>query len=145
MGFPYVKDALKGLFQSPVTDKYPVKKVETPEKYRGKIKFNPDVCIGCGICIRVCSPQAITKTVKPVEDGQEITMNFNLGSCTFCNLCADFCPRKAIELTGEYSMVSTNKDDLQVGGTFIKKMPPKKPVPKPAAPAAKEAAPKTEE
>jgi formate hydrogenlyase subunit 6/NADH:ubiquinone oxidoreductase subunit I len=127
--FPFAKEAVKSLFKSPVTRKYPVVSVETPEKYRGKIKFNAEVCIGCGLCIRVCSPSAIVKTIKPVDGGQEITMSFDMGSCTFCGYCSDFCPKNAIELTQDYSLVCTDKNDLIVSGTFIKKLPPKKKVP----------------
>ena len=59
------------------------------------------------------------------EGGQEIKMNFDLASCTFCGLCKDFCPKKAITLTNEVLMVSENKEELKVGGSFIKKLPPK--------------------
>lgn len=128
MKIPYIKDAFKNLFKPPVTEKYPFVKIQTPEHFRGKIKYNPDTCLGCGMCIRVCSPGAITKTVENVEGGQKITMHFNLGSCTFCQMCADFCPRKSIELTQEYSMVTTNKENLFVEGSFIKKLPPRPPV-----------------
>lgn len=151
MKVPYMKEAFKNLFKPPVTEKYPFVKIQTPEHFRGKIKYNPDTCLGCGMCIRVCSPGAITKTVENVEGGQKITMHFNLGSCTFCQMCADFCPKKSIELTQEYSMVTTNKDDLFVEGSFIKKLPPRPPVkavpPKNATEtpqAAKETMPKTQ-
>jgi formate hydrogenlyase subunit 6/NADH:ubiquinone oxidoreductase subunit I len=140
MRFPFVKHALKGIFQSPVTEKYPKVKPVIPQKFRGKIKFHSDLCISCGLCMRVCSPQAITRTIKPVEGGQEITMIFDMGSCTFCNMCADFCSKKAIELTQEYSMVATEKSTLIVQGTFVKKLPPK-----PPARSVEQAAPKKEE
>ena len=128
MKFPYAKHALKAIFQSPLTDKYPHVKAQVPKNYRGKIKFNPELCVNCGLCMKVCSPSSITKTVKQIDGGQEITMRFDLGSCTFCSLCSDFCGKKAIELTEEYSMVTTDKSTLFVEGTFVKKLPPKPPV-----------------
>ena len=127
--FPFAGEALKSLFKAPLTEKYPLTPKNAPEQYRGKIKFNSEACVGCGLCIRVCSPNAITKIVDNIEEGQRITMNFDLGSCTFCGYCADFCPKDAIELTQEYSMVVTDKKDMIVGGSFIKKLPPKKPIP----------------
>jgi formate hydrogenlyase subunit 6/NADH:ubiquinone oxidoreductase subunit I len=131
---PYIKEAVKSFFQSPVTNKYPYVKPEIPKDFRGKIKFHADLCVGCGMCMRVCSPTSITKTVKNVEDAQEITMSFDMGSCTFCKMCADFCGKKAIEFTSEYSLISTadDKSCMLVEGTFIKKLPPK-PAPKPVA------------
>jgi len=137
MKFPFLGVALKNLFSSPSTEKYPFVKKEAPEGYRGKISFHPDKCIACGMCIRVCSPGAITMTKGEVtEEGEKITMEFCLNSCAFCQMCADFCPRKAIELTKEYSMVATDKNDLIVSGSFFKKAPPK-PAVKPVIPQTK--------
>lgn len=132
---PYIKEAFKSLFKPAITNKYPYVTVEAPENYRGKIVFKADQCVGCGMCIRVCSPASITKAVENVEDGQRITMKFDMGSCTFCGMCADFCGKKAIEFSKEYSMVVTDKDTLTIEGSFCKKLPPK-PAPKPVAEAA---------
>lgn len=136
--FPYAKDALRNLFKKPTTEEYPKVPSQAPQNYRGKLKFNENACIGCGMCIRVCSPGAITKTIKKLsESEQQITMKFDLLSCTFCKMCADFCPKKAITLTEDYKMAVTSKEDLVVGGSFIKKLPPK---PDPKVIAAKIAA-----
>ncbi|WP_163194825.1 4Fe-4S dicluster domain-containing protein [Clostridium thermarum] len=134
-GIPFIKDALVNFFKAPVTKKYPYEKTHVPEGYRGKIKFHPEFCVACGMCIRVCAPQCITKTTKNIEGGQEITLTFDMGSCTYCGMCADFCMKKAIELTKEYSIIATadDKSQLIVEGTFIKKLPPKPPV-KPSDP-----------
>lgn len=139
MKIPYLGNAVKNLFSKPSTERYPFVKKEAPEGYRGKLEFDPEKCIACGTCIRVCSPGAIVMTRGEKNDeGEKITMEFNLNSCTFCQMCADFCPRKAIKLTNQYSMIATNKDELVVSGSFVKKAP-QKPVMK-SAPAA----PKTE-
>lgn len=104
MRFPYVGNALKDFFSKPSTEKYPEVKKEAPKGYRGKIKYYPERCVACGMCIRVCSPGAITMTRgQKTDEGEPITMSFSLNSCTFCQMCADFCPKKAIELTNEYS------------------------------------------
>jgi formate hydrogenlyase subunit 6/NADH:ubiquinone oxidoreductase subunit I len=136
MAFPFLGRALMSLLLKPSTEKYPVIKKVTPPGYRGKIEFHPEKCIACGMCVRVCSPCAISMTKgEKNEEGEKVTMDFNLNSCTFCGMCADFCPKESIELTGEYSMIATNKDELIVSGSFIKKIPPK-PVPKTQAEAS---------
>ena len=119
---PYFPEAIKNLFKAPLTEKT-IK--ENPIGYRGRIEFNKDVCIGCGLCQRVCSPGAIDKIVNKIEEGQEITMRYDLGSCTYCGFCAEICPKKAITLTTDSNIVVTDKKDLIVKGTFIKKLPPK--------------------
>ena len=120
---PYFLEGISNIFKPVLTDEKPIDEVQGAENYRGRLSFDSNACIGCGICIRVCAGEAITKEVKPVEGGQEIKMNFDLTSCTFCGLCKDFCPKKAITLTDEVLMVSENKDELKVGGSFIKKLP----------------------
>ncbi|MBQ6808757.1 MAG: 4Fe-4S binding protein [Firmicutes bacterium] len=126
MGLPFIKEAITQLFSKPSTEKYPLVKKEVSDGFRGKLVFHPELCINCGMCMRVCAPQAITRTIEKTEEGDRITMEFHMGSCTFCSMCADFCSKNSIELSKEYSMVVTNEDDLKVRGSFIKKAPPKK-------------------
>ena len=115
--FPFAGEALKSLFKSPLTNKDYKKEACVPENYRGVIEFNPEVCIGCGLCMRV-------------EEGQEITMSFDMSSCTFCGLCSDFCAKKAIHLGNKYSIVLTEGEKLIISGTAFRKIPAKKVPPK---------------
>ena len=140
MDFPFLKEAVNGLFSKSSCDMYPVKPSEAAPNYRGRIVYHPDKCINCMMCERVCSGNAITHTIEKTEEGDRVTRTFYLGSCTFCATCADFCNHGAIEFTGDYHMVATKEEDLMVTGTFIKKPPVKKAAPpKPAAPAAPKA------
>ena len=118
---PFMKVALKNLFLKTDCEKYPAVPKEAPAAYRGRLVFHPEGCIGCGICERVCSPQAISTVVEHREDGDYITRTFHMGSCTFCQTCVDFCPRHTIEMSKDYNMVVTNEDDLKVTGTYKKK------------------------
>ena len=122
---PFLTEGIKNLFKKPITEESSIEELKSADNYRGRLSFNEDASIGCGLCIRVCAGNAITKSIKPVEDGQEITMSFDMASCTFCGLCQDFCSKKAITLTNDPIMVQKNKDNLKVQGTFIKKMPSK--------------------
>lgn len=141
MDFPFVKEAISQLFSKPSCAMYPAVPSEAAPNYRGRIVYHADRCIACGMCERVCSGNAISRTVEKTEEGDKITLTFNLGSCTFCATCADFCSRKAIELSGDYHMVATKEEDLLVSGSFIKKPPIKKAAPAPAAKPATPAAP----
>ena len=134
--------AVKQLFSKPSCEKYPFVPSEAAEKYRGRIAYDPSKCIGCGMCERVCAGNAITRTVEKGAEGEgdKVTLTFNLGSCTFCANCADFCTHKAISLTKDYHMIATKEEDLLVSGSFIK-APPRKPAAKPVAAAAAAEAP----
>ena len=146
MDFPFLKEAVTGLFTKSSCAMYPVVPSEAAPNYRGRIVYHPDKCINCMLCERVCSGNAITHTIEKTEEGDKITRTFYLGSCTFCATCMDFCGHGAIEFTRDYHMIATKEEDLMVSGSFIKKPPVKKPAPpKPAAPAAPAAAPKAEE
>lgn len=122
---PYFLEGIINIFKPVLTNESAIDEIKGVENYRGKISFDSNACIGCGICIRVCASDAITKEIKLIEGGQEICMTFDLTSCTFCGLCKDFCPKKAINLTEEAIIVSTSKEELKVGGSFIKKLPSK--------------------
>ena len=120
MVLPFLREAIIGLFTKSSCDMYPVVPSEAAENYRGRISYDPDKCIGCGMCEKVCSGNAITRVIEDVPEGQKITLTFNLGSCTFCATCADFCHEKAITFTKDYHMIATKEEDLLVTGSHIK-------------------------
>lgn len=52
-------------------------------------RLKPNLCIGCGLCARVCPPKAI--------DFQEKRPMFRLRDCIRCFCCQELCPEGAIE------------------------------------------------
>ncbi|MGL4571217.1 MAG: 4Fe-4S binding protein [Clostridium sp.] len=120
---PFLKEAMKNLFRKPVTET----SYEVKEGYRGKIVFDSDKCIGCGLCTRVCAPCAIEKEVLKIDsETQKITLTFDLTSCTFCGMCSDFCTKKAITLSRDYNMIVGDGEGFIVSGSFNKTLPKKK-------------------
>lgn len=144
MMFPFLKTAIRNLFTKPSTVKYPYVPVEAKPGYRGRIAYDAEKCVSCGLCMKACSPGAITMTSEKVEGGSNITYTFDMGSCTFCGFCATFCTRGAIKLTEDYHIVGTKLEDFLVSGTRFK--PDKKvvvngeDVPRAAKPAAEKPA-----
>ena len=50
----------------------------------------------------------------------QVTMEFFLGSCTFCGHCTDFCTRKCLRQTEDYDMVARSDNDLkQIGRAHV--------------------------
>ncbi|MBR2180605.1 MAG: 4Fe-4S dicluster domain-containing protein, partial [Oscillospiraceae bacterium] len=93
--FPFLKEAVCNLFSKPSTVNFPKVAVEAAPKYRGRIAYDAEKCVNCGMCIKVCSPGAITRTSEDVPEGEKITYEFDLTSCTFCGMCQDFCTTNA--------------------------------------------------
>ncbi len=125
MSLPFIREAMTQLFSKPSTEAYPAEPKDAFPNYRGRISFDADKCIDCGMCERVCAGGAITKKVEETPEGKRITRMFSLDSCTFCACCADFCSRHAITLTSDYHMVARKSKDLLTAGTYVKKAPAK--------------------
>lgn len=120
MMFPFLKTALGNLFKKPSTVLFPLVEVEAKPRYRGRITFDSARCRSCGMCMKVCSPGAITKTVKKIAGGKYVTYNFDMTSCTFCAMCEDFCNENAIQLVEDYHIWATDAKDLVVTESFFK-------------------------
>jgi formate hydrogenlyase subunit 6/NADH:ubiquinone oxidoreductase subunit I len=96
-----IRQILSSIFKKPATTHYPFTKAEVPDRYRGKIKFNAPLCIGCKICMRDCPSNAITIT-KVGE--KEFQCEIDLAKCIYCGQCVDSCPKKALECTNEFEL-----------------------------------------
>jgi heterodisulfide reductase subunit A len=59
-----------------------------------KPRINPNICIGCGICIQQCSFEALTL----VTNGRKRMASLTPMKCHGCGACAVSCPRGASEL-----------------------------------------------
>lgn len=101
---------LSNLFSKPVTEEYPVKPREYPEKSRGHIEFDPSLCILCNICGRNCPVGAIG------ADKAARTLSVNRMQCIQCDYCVEKCPKKALSLVPGYTAPDYQKrtDTFQV-------------------------------
>ena len=109
-----IKQVLESIFKKPATTKYPyVKEAKEaqPKNFRGKLKFYPEKCIGCKMCMRDCPSNAITITKKP--DGK-FECEIDLGKCIYCAQCVDSCPKKALEATNEFELATLDRGKLKV-------------------------------
>lgn len=106
-----IKQVLQSLFKKPATTRYPFIKIEMPKDFRGKIKFSPEKCIGCKLCMRDCPSDAIV--IRKV--GEKIfEAEIDLARCIYCAQCVDTCPRKALEATREFELARLDHAKLKV-------------------------------
>lgn len=125
-------------------------------RFRGKLQFIylPDGrnrCTACGTCQRNCPNGTITITTKMVDlpDGKKKRKldkyMYDLGSCTFCELCVTTCPFDAIEFSNDFEQAVFTREKLVQQLNYLPEQPgdpaPKAPA---AAPKAAPAAPKAE-
>lgn len=121
MMFPFLKKAASNIVNKPSTEAFPNPAAKGLGNYRGRIEFYPEKCVDCGMCIKVCSPGAITREETPAEGGKNVKRTFDLTSCTFCGMCEEFCDDCSIKLSQDYHMVEEDAEKLCTTGTsFIK-------------------------
>ena len=120
-----LSEVFKNLFRAPSTHGYPLRKAGVDDKFRARIKYLPELCVGCQMCVRNCPANAISITLlnpqdKPVPgpDGKMIIpkrhfeCKIDLTRCIFCAQCVDSCFKKALYSSQEFELASTDKSKL---------------------------------
>jgi formate hydrogenlyase subunit 6/NADH:ubiquinone oxidoreductase subunit I len=125
MRYTMLSQLLTQLFKKPFTNKFPKKyipssstkffenskngktiiipPVTTPERFRGKIVYDREKCIGCELCLKVCPSEAI------VFKTEEKKIKIFLARCTFCSQCNDVCPVSCLRMSNEFLLADTDK------------------------------------
>ncbi len=121
MGF----ELLKQLFKKPATNVFPVTyypdsilkllekiergeaklhpPVEIPKKFRGKIIYDREECIGCKLCMKVCP----TRAIEFIPETKKIKIY--VAHCIFCSQCNDICPKNCLKMGEEFLLAATDK------------------------------------
>ncbi len=127
-----------------VTERYPENRdtVKVPQRFRAILTLKYDSegrhkCIACGMCQRNCPNGTITVEGKMVDtpDGKKkkklVDYRYDLGSCTFCQLCVTSCPTQAIEFSNDLEQAVFTRELLVKKLNYL----PDAPDPEPVAPA----------
>jgi len=105
------KEVLNSVFKKPATNMYPAEPLEMPDKFRGKLKFFPEKCVGCLLCMRDCPSAAITITKKGEKQFEAVV---DLSKCIYCAQCVDSCVKKALEATKDVELAQFDITKLKV-------------------------------
>jgi formate hydrogenlyase subunit 6/NADH:ubiquinone oxidoreductase subunit I len=88
-------------FRRPTTVQYPdrtaVPVVDSlPERYRGFLEVDMDICTACKACERDCPINVIAIDVEKVGDQRVMTrFDIDMGKCMYCGICVESCPIEA--------------------------------------------------
>jgi formate hydrogenlyase subunit 6/NADH:ubiquinone oxidoreductase subunit I len=96
-----VGQVLSSVFKKAATIRYPYTRDDVPKNYRVKIKFYPEKCIGCKLCMRDCPSNAIAITDLGEKNYQA---EFRLDKCIYCSQCVLSCNKDALEATSEFEL-----------------------------------------
>lgn len=144
-----VTSLLKGLsvtgkeFVTPkITEKYPDNRenMNISQRFRARLELVYDKdgnhkCIACGTCERVCPNGTITLETKMTEtwDGKKKKKLekyiYDLGSCTFCQLCVQNCPTHALDFSNDFEQAVFTRDQLVKKLNYLPEKPEPEPTP----------------
>ena len=105
-----IREVLQSAMKKPATIRYPFVKIHMPEKFRGKLKFSAEKCIGCRLCMRDCPTNAIA--IRKVGEKQ-FEADIDMGRCIYCAQCVDSCPKNALESTREFELAQLKREELK--------------------------------
>jgi glutamate synthase (NADPH) small chain len=103
-------------FKRPFTLKKPLRDKVISPRYRGFHTNDLAACIGCGLCAKICTNEAIDMRpvdgipTTPKDSGLRPAIDY--GRCCWCALCIDICPKSCLNLTNEHVWVTANPDDF---------------------------------
>ena len=108
-----------------ITERYPEDRDirHVPERFRAILELIYDndgnhKCIACGTCERVCPNGTIKLETKMVDTPAGTKKKkldkyfYDLGSCTFCDLCVTNCPTDALRFSNDFEQAVFTRDKL---------------------------------
>lgn len=109
-----LKDVFESFFKKPATQGYPVEKVETSERFRGKLEYNPSACTGCCLCTKDCPSNAI-ELVTLDRAAKRFVLKYHMDRCVYCGQCVTNCKFKCMSMSNQdWELAALKKEAFEV-------------------------------
>lgn len=97
---------LERLKQGRHTIAWPDKPPEMPDRFRGRLIIDPELCAAdCNTCVSACPTGALMRV-----DGA--APRVDLGKCLFCTDCSEVCPHSAIGHSRDWRLATRRREDF---------------------------------
>ena len=129
-----------------VTEEYPDNRatLKIGDRFRACLELIYDEngnhkCIACGLCQMNCpngTIQIISKMVELPDGKKKKKLDkyiYDLGSCTFCQMCVESCPHHAIRFTNDFEQAVFTRSKLVKQLNYLPEKEDPVPAPKPAS------------
>ncbi|MHB0976566.1 MAG: FAD-dependent oxidoreductase [Candidatus Aquicultorales bacterium] len=95
------------------------------EAYRS-LSCKSEMCVGCTFCARICPDFAISVgRTEPGHGPRRVTeYKVDLSKCMYCGLCADQCPTKALVMSKDYELGTSERRMVVLEGERITRCTP---------------------
>jgi formate hydrogenlyase subunit 6/NADH:ubiquinone oxidoreductase subunit I len=77
--------------------------VPIPPQFKGRITFDRETCIGCWLCIKVCSAHAI----EAIPEKKKVRVI--VSQCISCAQCTVICPKDSLWMSEDYLISDTDR------------------------------------
>ena len=115
---------LRNFFRRAVTVGYPERRDALPERFRGRLFLDMNICVGCGMCEEACPNNALRmvdwgETAQPGKAfGHPATPRgpirrhpeVEIAMCTYCGWCEYVCPTGAIRHTPDFELAAYDRE-----------------------------------
>ena len=85
--------------------------VPVGKRFRGRVNYIRDKCVGCRLCLKVCPSNAFTF----IEESKKVIIHND--RCCFCSQCTEICPPKCLMMSDVYMISSYNRKENVVTDT----------------------------
>lgn len=92
-----------------ITVRFPFAPPEIPPYFRGKVTIDPDLCRGCGRCVRDCPATALELS----REGRGFRLIHYRDRCAYCGQCEESCPHGAVRLVPDFEPAAPDRELLK--------------------------------